>query len=300
MWLTIGFVALVCFSAIMIYHRYTAEWRGTTAEHNGIPYEFRVYKGSDSRQIKVGFRTSRRYDFVIRRHSGIDNALEHIGLSSDKVICNQSFDSSLLILSDDFLASQVLAGVPGLADDVLRIFELGDENSARIEKLVCRRGRLWALVDDKSADPALMSDMADVAVPVLNEFAGAMVRFQGLFGDQRTDRYAVPAVAMLLLATGFFTKGIMEWVAAGMPVIPNDILMHAVLFGAMASVAVAVVILRFMRDGLRNHKLFAELFFVSMLGAFGTIYADRMQSHDMEMVRVSGQEYPVVSVEYEG
>ena len=300
MWMTIGFVALIGFSAIMIFHRYSAEWRGSKATHGDISYEYRVYSASGGRQIKVGMPTSRRYDFVIRRYSKVDRSLEHIGLVSDKVICNQAFDSSLLILSDDFLASQVLAGTPGLSDKILRVFDMGDDSGARVEKIVCRRGRLWALVEDHAQDGAHMRELADNALPVMVEFAEAMTRFQGVLSEQRTDRYAVPAVAMLLIALGFFSKGIIEWINAGTPMMSQEVLLQAIMFGGLVSVALAVVLLRFMRDGLRNHKMFAELFFISMLGAFVTIYADRAVQQPLDMVHVSAQTFDTQAVAYDG
>jgi len=287
MWMTIGFIALVAFSAIMIFHRYSAEWRGTKAKHGDISYEYRVYDGPDGRQIKVGMPTSRRYDFVIRRYSKLDRSLEHIGLTSDKIICNEAFDSSLLILSDDFLASQALAAVPGLSDQILKLFDLGDDSTARIEKVVCRRGRLWVLVEDHAQDAKLMQDLADIALPALAGFAEAMTRFQGLVHEQRNDRYAVPAVAMLLASVIFFSKGIVEWFNAGAALPSHDILMQALTYGGLVSVALAVVLVRFMRNSLKNHKVFAELFFIGMLGAFVTIYADRISDRQLEMATLS-------------
>ncbi|MEK9710993.1 MAG: hypothetical protein VW258_00350 [Thalassolituus sp.] len=291
--LTIGFICLGAFALIMLIHRLTAEWRGTHAEHGGIEYEYRVYDGSAGRQIKVGMNVSRRYDFVLRRHGGVDKALAKAGIESDKRICNQAFDDSLVILSDDFTASQALAAAPGLSDKLLNLFSQGSVDTVQVRKLVCRRGRLWALVEDKARDPEQMIRFRETALPAMAEFADAMQRLEGPFPEQRPDRYAVPAVALLLLTTAFMTKSVLQWFDAGTPLPEGGLVMKSVVVGGLIAVALAALALRTFRYNLTNHRIFAELLFVGMLGTSATIYADRAieQSSAVKLVQLDQSSY---------
>lgn len=300
MWLTIGFMCLVFFAALMICYRFTAEWRGVNAEYNGFKYEYRAYKGAAGRQIKVGMETSKRYDFVIRRHGVLDRVMHYFGIESDKRICNTLFDDSLIVLSDDFIASQALAGVSGLSEQINAMFALGDTDTARVEKLVCRRGRLWALVEDKAQEADQMSHFADVSLPAMETFTDALRRFEGPLNEQRSDRYAVPAVACLLLASGFFTKAVMGWYADGAPLIETGLLLQSVLFGSVTAVALAILTIRVMHYDFKNHKAFAELLFVGMLGMFATIYAERAIEPGMEVVNTETSYDSSAVVVYEG
>lgn len=300
MWMAIGFLCLVFFAALMICYRFTAEWRGVTSQHRNLQYEYRAFNGPAGRQIKVGMETSKRYDFVIRRHSFFDRLMKRIGFDSDKKICHDAFDDSLVILSDDFIASQALAGVPGLSEQINAMFALGDLDTARIEKLVCRRGRLWALVEDKVQNAEQMVEFADVALPAMDLFADALRRFEGPLNEQRSDRYAVPAVACLLLASGFFTKGAMGWYAEGAPLIETGLLLQSILFGSVTAVALAVLTIRVMHYNFKNHKAFAELFFVGMLGMFTTIYADRAIEPGLNVVDSEPHYDSAAAVVYEG
>jgi hypothetical protein len=300
MWLAIGFLCLVFFAALMICYRFTAEWRGVTAKHGDLAYEYRAYKGTSCRQIKVGMETSKRYDFVIRRQGILDRLMQSAGFDSDKKICHPDFDDSLIILSDDFITSQALAGVPGLSDQINAMFELGDGETARVEKLVCRRGRLWALVEDKVQDADQMAHFADVALPAMDMFTDALRRFEGPLNEQRADRFAVPAVACLLLASGFFTKGVMGWYAEGAPLIETGLFLQSIVFGSVTAVALAVLTIRLMHYNFKNHKAFAELFFVGMLGMFATIYAERAIEPGIEMVKTETTFDSSAAVVYEG
>lgn len=300
MWLTIGFMCLVFFAALMLYYRFTAEWRGVQTEHKEVPYEYRVYKGTTDRQIKVGIEASKRYDFVIRRHGFVDRLMKYLGFESDKKIFHPSFDDQLIILSDDFITSQAIAGVEGLSEQINAVFALGDKTTARIEKIVCRRGRLWALVEDKVQDAEQMTHFADVALPAMSKFADALYRFEGPLNEQRSDRYAVPAVACLLLASGFFTKAVMGWYTDGAQLIETHLLLQSVLFGAAAAIALAVLTIRVLHYNFKSHKAFAELFFVGMLGMFATIYAERAIEPGMDMVKTERSYDSSVAVMYEG
>lgn len=275
MWLTIGFACLVLFAVAMLMHRFTAEWKGVPAEYAGIGYEYRTYEAKAGRQIKVGMKVSRRYDFVMRRHGKMDRILARAGVDSDKRICNPAFDESLLILSDDFTASQALAAAPGLSDKLLKMFSLGCSDTVRMNKIVCRRGRLWALVEDNSRDKEQMTAFADIALPALAEFADVLQRLEGPEREQRSDRYAVPAVAFLLMATVFLTKGLHEWVGAGASLPDNSLLLQSVLFGVLVAIALGVIAMRLMHYNFGSHKVFAELFFVGLLGTSATLYADK-------------------------
>ncbi len=275
MWLTIGFACLVLYAVAMLMHRFTAEWKGVPGEYAGIEYEYRTHEGKTGRQIKVGMEVSLRYDFVMRRHGALDRLLARIGVDSDKRICNPAFDDSLLILSDDFTASQALAAAPGLSDKLLRMFNLGSPETVQINKLVCRRGRLWALVDDNSQDRAEMNAFADVALPAMAEFAEILQRLEGPERQQRPDRYAVPAVAFLLLATGFLTKGTLSWIETGAQLPDTNLMLQSLMFGGLVALALGVITIRLMHYNFGNHKVFAELFFVGMLGASATLYADK-------------------------
>ncbi|MEC8909167.1 MAG: hypothetical protein VYE76_09845, partial [Pseudomonadota bacterium] len=215
------------------------------------------------------------YDFVMRRHGALDRLLARVGVDSDKRICNPAFDDSLLILSDDFTASQALAAAPGLSDKLLRMFNLGSPETVQINKLVCRRGRLWALVDDNSQEKAEMNAFADVALPAMAEFAEILQRLEGPERQQRPDRYAVPAVAFLLLATGFLTKGTLAWVETGAQLPDTNLMLQSLMFGGLVALALGVITIRLMHYNFGNHKVFAELFFVGMLGASATLYADK-------------------------
>ena len=283
MWLTIGFMCLGFFAVVMFWHRVTAEWQGARSRHNGIAYQYRVYEGNRSRRIKAGMTVSRRYDFVIRRHGWFDRLLAHVGMDSDKRICNAAFDNSLVILSDDFTASQALAAAPGLSDRLLKMFAAGSRDTIRIEKIVCRRGRLWVLVEDKSQDSEQRNALADLTLPAMSEFAEALNRLEGPEHSQRADRYAVPAVALMLLTTGFMTKGVLDWIQSGAEVIDATVLMQSVVFGGLVALALVVGTIRLMRFDFSRHKVIAELFFVGMLGASATLYADRAGVDNLEM-----------------
>ncbi|WP_369983968.1 hypothetical protein [Thalassolituus sp.] len=275
MWLTIGFACLGLFAVAMLMHRFTAEWKGVAGQHAGIGYEYRTYNGRSGRQIKVGMKVSRRYDFVMRRHTQLDRLLGRVGIDSDKRICHPAFDDSLVILSDDFTASQALAAAPGLSDRLLNLFNLGSPDTVRLVKLVCRRGRLWALVEDNAAERSEMEAFGDKALPVMAEFADILQRLEGSEHQQRPDRYAVPAVAFLLMATGFLTKGTLEWLSTGAELPDSSLLIQSIIFGSLVALALGSVTIRLMHYNFKNHKVFAELFFVGMLGASATIYADK-------------------------
>ena len=82
-------------------------------------------------------------------------------------------------------------------------------------------------------------------------------------------------MAFLLLATGFLTKGTLAWVETGAQLPDTNLMLQSLMFGGLVALALGVITIRLMHYNFGNHKVFAELFFVGMLGASATLYADK-------------------------
>ena len=215
MWIAFGFVSLALVFGYRLWRKWYWAW-GWTDDHGylkclGKPYKVRTgRKDKKAQVVSFAVECSTGFNFRIKRETRVDRWAKAIGLSWERQVGDQDFDSQLYIVSNDPVWCDELTNRQELRRVIKALFA-----DRRLGVLTCEGCHLWVDESISGADipeDLLRGHQRDNIVAALHSIADVLggISESATEGKVR-DPFALKAVALVSLSSALLIVGLLEW-----------------------------------------------------------------------------------------
>lgn len=293
MWFAFGLVTVVAAGAVTAWRRRASDWEGTRVG----TYMHRITRGKSKaiESVRIGVQTRSTLDFECKPEGDLDRYFKHHGLTREYQTGQRAFDDALYVVSDDPRVAAALRTDPGLAADMLALYDAGRPRFA-FDRVTCRDGRLW--VDySASGKPERADDLLAACVPPLESLAAALPT--GAAGN-RGDRLLLRSVVVLAASSGLAISGALQllriYLDDAFTVDSGQLLPFTAFFGGLLLLLMCLLTLKLLYRTSRFHLVLTEVLLVGAFGAFATAYAE-LRDFNMEFDPSGAQELSATVVD---
>lgn len=279
MWFAIGLLTISVSAWLMFRWRHANSWKGQSAEHDGIRYQYSISKHKGRvQQLRIGLICQTGMHFLLKRENWLDRLFKSLGLSEEQQLNRLHFDENVYVVSDDRRLSYVLKQKSELHEVLGRFFDGRVLQGFKIKKLWCRGERLWI----EAAPASSMKDcspapLAAEVVPVMRELA-VLLASTAPPGSGTRDDFIVKALLLTAISAALAINAALQFLHTAIPTFPVVVdigeltLAASALAVGMLLVLVAACIFLLGRTS-RSHIVLIELLLVGGFGAFGTAFS---------------------------
>jgi hypothetical protein len=267
----VGLIAFLAAFGASLLVRLRSSWRGKEERTpDGVVHEFAERRHRRRlRGILVAVAAPEELRFVLRPQNALDRWSKTFGLAVEFEVRDAGFDRTLYLESDLRALGALLASDAELRSALLSEFRTGSPGFAKLSRIRCARGRLWAEFDGRDEESLAK---ARLRMPgVLAKFAERLRRVSSV-REHRRDPIVVRAAVLGSVSTASAALGVLGLVRAVSG--RSDVLDLGLLFGcsalagAVALAAFVLVVLLLLGRSSRTHLVLAE---VLLAGGFGFV-----------------------------
>ncbi|MBD8525287.1 hypothetical protein [Pseudomarimonas arenosa] len=292
MWFAIGLLTISVSAWLMYSWRRANQWKGQSAEHEGVRYQYSISKHKGRVQlIRLGLICQTGMHFQLKRESWLDRLFKSLGLSEEQQLNRLQFDENVYVVSDDRRLSYVLKQKSQLHEVLGRFFDGRVLQGFKIKKLWCRGERLWIeAAPASSMKECSPQPLAAEVVPVLRELAGLLASTAPP-GSGAHDGFIVKALLLTAISAALAINAAIQLLHTAIPKFPVVIDLAqlnatAAALGAGLLLALLGACVFLLGRTSRSHIVLIELLLVGGFGAFGSAFTS-LRDYNIEFDRAS-------------
>jgi hypothetical protein len=274
MWFMFGGITLIFIISYRFLNYYFSLWLGKTVLIENASYEYKKKKSrSGIVSLKIGVRTSKKLNFILRRENWWDQYFKSINLAWEHQVGWKKFDDEIYVESD---SEAVLIGFlnnKATQRSLLKLFKSGFDNRIRINKLQCNSGRLWVEIDNFGSLNSEKDEYELIARDLL-ELAEKLNKID-IKKHSGFDPYFLKSSLLLAVSSGLLINAILQVSRINILVMPitldkAGLVAFSILGGTIITGILAVSAWNLLKNSSRAHLVLLEIFTFGYLGAIGS------------------------------